>query len=56
MRSAQVHDTRGVADHIADPALIVTASDDFFLPPATTKGMERFIADLERAEISACGH
>lgn len=49
-------DTATTADHIGVPALMVSAADDFFLPPATTRGMERIVPDLERHTLADCGH
>ncbi|HKY86336.1 MAG TPA: alpha/beta hydrolase, partial [Pseudorhodoplanes sp.] len=49
-------DGAGRDDRVEVPALMVTASDDFFLPPETSVGMEAIVADLERAEIPGCGH
>lgn len=43
-------------DRVNVPALMISASDDIFLPPETTKGMERHVPDLERATIANCGH
>jgi pimeloyl-ACP methyl ester carboxylesterase len=49
-------DTEGVADRVEIPALMVSAEDDFFLPPDTTSGMEHIVPDLERRLIRDCGH
>nr|WP_145545439.1 alpha/beta hydrolase [Variovorax boronicumulans] len=49
-------DTAGTPDHVAVPALMVSAAQDIFLPPATTRGMERIVPDLERATVADCGH
>lgn len=49
-------DSEASPERIDVPALMVTASDDFFLPPRTSDGMEAIVADLERAEIQDCGH
>ena len=46
----------GRADRVDVPALMVSAADDYFLPPDTTIGMEAVIPDLERALIADCGH
>ena len=35
---------------------MVSAEQDIFLPPATTRGMERIVADLERHTVAGCGH
>lgn len=49
-------DMAGKPERIEQPALMISAADDYFLPPETTNGMERFIPDLERALIPDCGH
>ncbi|MDP9900915.1 alpha/beta fold hydrolase [Variovorax ginsengisoli] len=49
-------DTAATPDHIGVPALMISAADDFFLPPTTTRGMERIVPDLERHTLSDCGH
>ncbi len=38
------------------PGLMIMAEDDVVLPPSMADGMERFVPDLERALITACGH
>ena len=50
------HDTAASSDTINVPALMIAASDDFFLPPDTTRGMERHVPDLEMQLIETCGH
>lgn len=49
-------DTEGRPDHVALPALMLCADRDPYLPPATTRGMERIVPDLERHTIANCGH
>jgi len=49
-------DTAGVVDCVAVPALMVSGELDIFLPPATTRGMERIVPDLERHTLEGCGH
>lgn len=49
-------DTTETVDHVGVPALMVSAADDYFLPPATTRGMERIVPDLERHTLADCGH
>jgi pimeloyl-ACP methyl ester carboxylesterase len=49
-------DTASVRERIDLPALMVSAADDYFLPPETTRGMEEHIGDLERHVIPNCGH
>jgi pimeloyl-ACP methyl ester carboxylesterase len=45
-----------LVDHVAHPALMITAERDPYLPPAMSKGMEAYIPDLERAMIDGAGH
>lgn len=49
-------DTAGTNDQVDVPALMVSAADDYFLPPTTTEGMERCVPDLERHVVASCGH
>jgi len=49
-------DTAESDDRVRVPALMISAADDFFLPPETTNGMEKYVNDLERKTISDCGH
>jgi soluble epoxide hydrolase / lipid-phosphate phosphatase len=49
-------DTAGCEDLVRVPALMVSAADDYFLPPETTRSMERHVPDLERHLIPNCGH
>lgn len=49
-------DTALTPDRIDVPALMISAADDFFLPPTTTRGMERYVADIEFHTIADCGH
>jgi pimeloyl-ACP methyl ester carboxylesterase len=35
---------------------MLCADRDPYLPPATTRGMERIVPDLERHTIANCGH
>lgn len=49
-------DTAGTADRVSVPALMLCAADDYLLPPETTRGMDRIVADLERHVIPDCGH
>jgi pimeloyl-ACP methyl ester carboxylesterase len=46
----------GIADHVAQPALMIMAENDVVLPPAMTEGMEKYVPDLERLLIKDCGH
>jgi pimeloyl-ACP methyl ester carboxylesterase len=49
-------DAETCPDRVDVPALMICASDDYFLPPSTTEGMEAIVPDLERGLISSCGH
>jgi pimeloyl-ACP methyl ester carboxylesterase len=49
-------DTANTPDRIEVPALMVCAAQDIFLPPSTTRGMERIVPDLERHTVADCGH
>ena len=35
---------------------MITAENDVVLPPSATEGMEKYVPDLERVLIKACGH
>lgn len=48
--------SEGIADHVSAPALMITAELDPFLPPSAADGMEKFVPDLEKVLIPACGH
>jgi pimeloyl-ACP methyl ester carboxylesterase len=49
-------DTAGIADGVNVPSLMVVTDNDIFLPPETTRGMDRHIPDLEFAFITDSGH
>lgn len=49
-------DTAEADDRIRVPALMVSAADDYFLPPSTTRDMEQHVDDLERYLVPDCGH
>lgn len=49
-------DTAHTVDLIDVPSLMISAADDYFLPPTTTRGMESIVRDLERKVIADCGH
>lgn len=49
-------DTSATVDRVDVPALMVSAADDFFLPPESTRGMEQVVPRLDRHTIAACGH
>ena len=49
-------DTAGRSDRVEVPALMLCAACDHFLPPATTRGMEAIVPDLERHTLPGCGH
>jgi pimeloyl-ACP methyl ester carboxylesterase len=38
------------------PCLMVTAADDPVLPPKFADGMEKYIPNLKRHNLEACGH
>jgi pimeloyl-ACP methyl ester carboxylesterase len=50
------HRLAGVSHIIAAPALMVTASHDWYLPPNFTLGMERLVPDVTIHRIENCGH
>ena len=41
---------------IRAPSLMISAQRDFFLPPESADGMEKFVPDLEKHFIDDCGH
>jgi pimeloyl-ACP methyl ester carboxylesterase len=41
---------------IDKPALMISAADDFFLPPDFTEGMEQLLPQLEKHVIPGAGH
>jgi pimeloyl-ACP methyl ester carboxylesterase len=43
-------------EHVPMPALMIMAEDDVVLRPSMADGMERFVPDLEKVLIRACGH
>lgn len=47
---------RNVDPIIRAPALMISAENDFFLPPEGADGMERLVPNLEKALIKNCGH
>ena len=48
--------TSHLRQHVAHPALMITAEWDVFLPPKLSEGMETYVPDLERACVQAAGH
>lgn len=46
----------GQVDRVKQPALMISAELDAVLPPAMTRGMERFVPNLERVLIEGSGH
>lgn len=50
------HASEGVADHVAQPALMIMAENDVVLPPSMADGMEKYVPDLDKVLIAACGH
>jgi pimeloyl-ACP methyl ester carboxylesterase len=49
-------DSADARDVVEVPALMIEPDNDIFLPPGSTRGMERHIPDLGRAPIADCGH
>ena len=49
-------ESEGVEVRVDAPALMISAADDLFLPPAVTAGMEDRVADLTRTLIPDAGH
>ena len=47
---------RTLADTINQPALMISARQDLFLPPEMTAHMPEIVPDLERHVIESCGH
>jgi pimeloyl-ACP methyl ester carboxylesterase len=50
------HDSADIADLVTQPSLMIMAENDVVLPPSATEGMEKYVPDLERELIKACGH
>ena len=48
--------SEGVEQKVTAPGLMISAADDVVLPPAMTQGMEKYVPDLEKHIIPACGH
>lgn len=48
--------TEGVEQKVSAPGLMISAADDVVLPPAMAEGMEKYVPDLEKHIIPACGH
>ena len=48
--------TGGVEERVPVPALMVCAEDDPALPARLADGMEKYVPDLEKHLIRACGH
>lgn len=46
----------GTVDHVACPALMITAECDHVLPPAMAAGMEKYVPDLDRHMVDGSGH
>jgi pimeloyl-ACP methyl ester carboxylesterase len=49
-------DSADIADLVTQPSLMIMAENDVVLPPSATQGMEKYVPDLERVLIKACGH
>lgn len=47
---------RNINPVIGAPALMISAENDLFLPPAAADGMEDLVPNLEKALIRNCGH
>lgn len=48
--------TAGIEQRVEVPALMISAANDFVLPPEMADGMEAQVPDLERHVIADCGH
>ncbi|HEY1614251.1 MAG TPA: alpha/beta hydrolase [Rhizomicrobium sp.] len=48
--------SEGLEQLVRVPSLMIMAEDDVVLSPAMAEGMERFVPDLEKVLIRACGH
>lgn len=48
--------TRGLSQIVHQPALMLAAEDDTFLPPILSEGMERLVPNTTRHVIADCGH
>lgn len=46
----------GLSERVRVPSLMISPEDDVFLPPSSTDGMDRTVADLTRVTIPDCGH
>jgi pimeloyl-ACP methyl ester carboxylesterase len=49
-------DSAHIPDLVTVPSLMIMAENDVVLPPSATDGMEKYVPDLERVLIKACGH
>ncbi len=49
-------DSEHIPDLVTQPSLMIMAENDVVLPPSATDGMEKYVPDLERILIEACGH
>jgi pimeloyl-ACP methyl ester carboxylesterase len=49
-------DSEHIPDLVTQPSLMIMAENDVVLPPSATDGMEKYVPDLERVLIKACGH
>jgi pimeloyl-ACP methyl ester carboxylesterase len=49
-------DSEQIPDLVTQPSLMIMAENDVVLPPSATDGMEKYVPDLERVLIKACGH
>jgi pimeloyl-ACP methyl ester carboxylesterase len=48
--------TADAPQHVAVPALMISAANDVVLTPAMTEGMEQWVPDVEKHVIADCGH
>lgn len=49
-------DSDTIPDLVAQPSLMIMAENDVVLPPSASDGMEKYVPDLDRILIRACGH
>lgn len=49
-------DSDTIPDLVAQPSLMIMAENDIVLPPSASDGMEKYVPDLDRILIRACGH
>lgn len=49
-------DSAHIPDLVTQPSLMIMAENDVVLPPSASDGMEKYVPDLDRVLIKACGH